>query len=269
MKYLTFITGFLFMSFLLAGQTGYSIRPDLGFDNTWHINTNGSHFNDGAIHSGGTDGSTSPRQVPQHTGEPKRGMDEEFSSLASVNDNGNDCGKIDTVEVFSAQDSIELINIIIQNSYCPFSKDGSVRLKVNGAKRAEWEHDGVSSFFREDLAPGTYKVTLYESKNNPGIKLKVHLCSENEKCITIPTAFSPNNDGVNDKWRLKNLREYYPNATIQVFNRQGEQVFYSKGYEEAWDGTYNGNLLPVDSYFYIIDLNNGEKPLRGQVTILK
>ncbi len=88
---------------------------------------------------------------------------------------------------------------------------------------------------------------------------------------TIPVfsnAFSPNGDGINDYWRLDFLRDY-PNATIQVMNRLGQVVFSAVGYNQPWDGRYKGELLPVGTYYYIINLKNGMPPIIGSITIIR
>jgi hypothetical protein len=46
-------------------------------------------------------------------------------------------------------------------------------------------------------------------------------------------------------------------------------VFYSVGYNTPWNGTRNGQALPVGTYYYIVQLKNGFKPLSGSVTILR
>ncbi|MDB5211389.1 MAG: hypothetical protein JWQ30_2216 [Sediminibacterium sp.] len=84
----------------------------------------------------------------------------------------------------------------------------------------------------------------------------------------VPNAFSPNGDGINDTWRIKYL-ESYPGASIEVFNRYGQRVFYSVGYDVEWDGNVNGKALPVGTYYYIIDPKNGRKIVSGSVTIIK
>ena len=73
-----------------------------------------------------------------------------------------------------------------------------------------------------------------------------------ESLIEVPNAFSPNGDGVNDKWIINNI-EGYPNCTVQIFNRYGQAVFNSTGYAKPWDGTLHGIALPVGTYYYIID----------------
>lgn len=84
----------------------------------------------------------------------------------------------------------------------------------------------------------------------------------------VPNAFSPNGDGINDTWRIKYL-DGYPGATIDVYNRYGQIVFRSLGYDTEWNGTRNGNPLPVGTYYYIINPKNGRQIITGSVTIIK
>lgn len=88
------------------------------------------------------------------------------------------------------------------------------------------------------------------------------------KKVIVPNAFSPNNDGINDRWAIPALQTY-PDPEITVFNRYGQPVFRSKGYGAAWDGRFNGKLLPVGTYYYVIDLRIAvEPPLTGWVFIV-
>lgn len=89
------------------------------------------------------------------------------------------------------------------------------------------------------------------------------------KQVKIPNAFSPNGDGINDDWKILNLVTY-PEATVQVFNRHGQKVFESRGYNRNWNGTYNGQSLPVGTYYYVIDLKTEFFPkLTGWVFVLR
>ncbi len=90
--------------------------------------------------------------------------------------------------------------------------------------------------------------------------------------LLIYTGFSPNSDGINDTWEIEHAIEYGDKIRVRVYNRWGELVFESKGYggENAWDGTRNGRLMPVGSYYYIIDVKDGKsEPYTGTVTILR
>jgi gliding motility-associated-like protein len=84
----------------------------------------------------------------------------------------------------------------------------------------------------------------------------------------VPNAFSPNGDGINDRWRIQYL-ESYPGATVDVFNRYGQTVFSSVGYTVDWDGTVNGSALPIGTYYYVINPKNGRKIISGSVTIIR
>lgn len=95
----------------------------------------------------------------------------------------------------------------------------------------------------------------------------VRFCGE----IEIPTAFTPNDDGINDEWAIEQLF-VFENVTIDVYNRWGERVFHSDGYEadQYWNGTnQKGKKLPMDAYYYVIDLHNDEEPIVGTVTIIR
>ena len=77
-------------------------------------------------------------------------------------------------------------------------------------------------------------------------------------------------DGANDKWIIDGI-EYYKNCVVQVYNRWGENLFTSVGYVEKWDGTYKGKLLPVGTYYYVIDLHDpiNTDTYTGPITILR
>ena len=79
---------------------------------------------------------------------------------------------------------------------------------------------------------------------------------------------TPNNDGQNDNFVVPCLsnNNFRQNSLI-IFNQWGDEVFSAAPYENDWAGTYNGNTLPVGTYFYILDLGDGSKPLQGFIII--
>lgn len=111
----------------------------------------------------------------------------------------------------------------------------------------------------------TYTLTVTSSDN----------CSASDQVVVkflrepaIPNTFSPNGDGVHDKWLIKYL-ESYPGATVEIFNRYGQPVFKSVGYSTPWDGTYKGKPLPAGTYYYLINPKNGRKQMSGFVDIIR
>jgi len=86
--------------------------------------------------------------------------------------------------------------------------------------------------------------------------------------LFIPNTFTPNGDGVNDKWDIGHLSEF-TDCTVQVFSRYGQPVYSSIGYAAPWNGTYKGARLPTGTYYYLIDLKNRGALLSGFVTIVR
>ncbi len=82
--------------------------------------------------------------------------------------------------------------------------------------------------------------------------------------------FTPNGDGVNDVWIIGDLSKF-PNVEVSLFNRWGQLLFSSKGYTEPWDGMYSGKLVPVGTYYYVIDLKDKDypEPFTGPLTIMR
>jgi gliding motility-associated-like protein len=85
-------------------------------------------------------------------------------------------------------------------------------------------------------------------------------------------AFSPNDDNINDTWRIR-YAEQYENIEVVIFNRWGVEIYRQKPYrnDTGWDGTTsNGKRLPSGTYYYVIHTHeSGIKPLSGTVTIIR
>jgi len=84
----------------------------------------------------------------------------------------------------------------------------------------------------------------------------------------IPNTFTPNGDGVNDVWKIEYL-DSYPNVNVNVFNRYGVRVYTSIGYIEAWNGMFNGQTVPVGTYYYVIDPRIALPVFKGWVTVIR
>lgn len=85
--------------------------------------------------------------------------------------------------------------------------------------------------------------------------------------LVFYSAFTPNNDGDNDVFYIANL-EKYPDNNLKIYNRYGKVIYSATNYDNTWNGTYLGNILPTGTYYYI--LNDGKDQLhKGSVTILR
>lgn len=88
--------------------------------------------------------------------------------------------------------------------------------------------------------------------------------------IFIPNGFSPNGDGPNDVWEIDFI-EYFPECQVEVYNRWGQLLFISVGYQVPWDGKYEDKEVPIGTYYYVINLNHPLFPdaYTGPLTILR
>ncbi|WP_092438429.1 gliding motility-associated C-terminal domain-containing protein [Williamwhitmania taraxaci] len=102
--------------------------------------------------------------------------------------------------------------------------------------------------------------------------IRINQCDPGK--MRIPYVFTPNGDGVNDKWEIPEYL-YFTEVNIRIFNRWGKEVFAHSGTYDAaaaWNGRdRNGNDLPMDSYHYIITvtLEGKTSSYRGSVTIIR
>ncbi|NJL14415.1 MAG: gliding motility-associated C-terminal domain-containing protein, partial [Microscillaceae bacterium] len=101
---------------------------------------------------------------------------------------------------------------------------------------------------RNQTQSGTYQVVVRDAENCPVFYATYNVEVRCEPSLTVPTAFSPNQDGLNDVLQLfgKDLGR----LDFRIFNRWGELVFASNQQEEAWDGTVRGAEAPVGTYLW-------------------
>ena len=86
--------------------------------------------------------------------------------------------------------------------------------------------------------------------------------------ITVPEAFSPNEDGLNETLEFKGL-DNYPQSQLYVYTRAGQLVYQSTDYHNDWTGKMikNGKQLPIGTYYYILKLGGTNRSVKGFVFI--
>jgi gliding motility-associated-like protein len=93
-----------------------------------------------------------------------------------------------------------------------------------------------------------------------------------ETPFTIPDAFSPDGDNINDFFVIKRIQAF-PNNELKVFNRWGRLVYSKKGYDNSWDGKANigneGEGLPSGSYYYTLIFNDGATETKQGYIVLR
>lgn len=139
-----------------------------------------------------------------------------------------------------------------------------------GATYAWSPPDGLSNAAIPEPEATPQQTTTYRLR----VSTATGCYSEEDITVTVyplietPNGFTPNGDGINDTWELKDINAF-PHSEVIIFNRYGREVFRSKGYAQAWDGRWNGENLPSATYNYIIKLHPEIKDRSGSVTIFR
>jgi gliding motility-associated-like protein len=141
---------------------------------------------------------------------------------------------------------------------------GGAIVKYSWSPSAGLSSDNIEQPMAAPLETTNYTLTI-TSENGCVVQQSVKVRVDTD--LHIPNAFTPNGDGINDLWKIKSLLAY-PQCTVNVFNRYGQQVYYSRGYS-GWDGTYKGKALPGGTYYYIIKTTASNPTFSGNVTIIR
>ena len=91
-------------------------------------------------------------------------------------------------------------------------------------------------------------------------------------CLDVKNAFTPNGDGINDRWMVTNGFACTNQILVNVFNRYGNTVYQNDNYQNNWDGTYKGKPVPDGTYYYGVTyrlISGRAITLKGDVTILR
>lgn len=117
--------------------------------------------------------------------------------------------------------------------------------------------------------PGTMTYVLTVVSNNGCGVSKDTVKLEAIDKLFIPTGFTPNGDGLNDKWEIVTFEDY-EDAVAEVYNRYGQLMYrgYAKNYK-PWDGTFKNKACLPGVYVYLINLHNGKPVLKGTLNLIR
>lgn len=178
---------------------------------------------------------------------------------------------MDTLKAANGCDSIVTINLTVNPSFTlgpdrTICGGDTILLNPGSFSQYLWQDHSTGP----DLLvtrPGTYWVKVTDQNGcsaTDTVNIRIGPCP----IMGIPNTFTPNGDGVNDTWKINALLGY-PGCNVFIYNRWGQPVYKSVGYNIPWDGTLNGKNLPVGTYYYVIDLKNNTPPVSGFVTIIR
>jgi len=128
---------------------------------------------------------------------------------------------------------------------------------------------GESYYFGGDMitSSGQYIHTLQNISGCDSLVI-LNLSLNSNNTISIPEIFTPNEDGLNDYFKIININQY-PKNHLLIFNRWGNKLFEAEPYLNDWNGRAHSGvmagdgLLPVGTYFFILDLGDGSPVRKG------
>ncbi len=113
-----------------------------------------------------------------------------------------------------------------------------------------------------DMRYTIFATSAYGCTNNDEVFVKV------AAGIFVPNAFTPNNDGKNDNWRIPFLDPQF-GAVVNVYNRFGQLVYHVEGATVDWDGTLNGMPQAAGAYVYYIKFKSGHADMKGSIVLIR
>jgi gliding motility-associated-like protein len=178
----------------------------------------------------------------------------------------------------------------VNNVSCLDKNDGEITIDIQKAPQAasykvvyNWTPSTVcpnsTCFFLDSLMAQTYSVqmlitytTTVGSVKTDTINRTIPVAGSTEICkIKVYSGITANGDGSNDVFTIDNIEEF-PDNKIMIFNRWGKEVANIKNYNNTtnyWPTKDKLDNLLSTTYFYIIDLGDGSKPIKGWVELIK
>jgi len=167
--------------------------------------------------------------------------------------NVSGCSRIRTLKV-TASDIAVIQTVIVVDMV----DVNTVTVNVTGTGDYEYSLDEASGYFQDsnfftNVPAGIHEVFIND-KNGCGPVSRIIAV------VGVPKFFTPNSDGYNDYWNVKGVNaNFNANSIIYIFDRYGKLLKQLHPTNEGWDGTFNGNTLPSDDYWYTIKLEDGRE----------
>ena len=138
----------------------------------------------------------------------------------------------------------------------------AVLIEYTGVGNYEFSLDGT--YFQDNplftgIGAGNY-LAYSRDKNGCGLSAPYSIY-----VLDYPRFFTPNGDGYNDDWKIKNL-DLFPKSVITIFNRYGKLLKELNSINPSWNGIYLGNELPADDYWFYLNFGDG-KIIKGHFSL--
>ncbi|ADY52957.1 Ig family protein [Pseudopedobacter saltans DSM 12145] len=199
-----------------------------------------------------------------------------------VKDNGGTAngGVDETVRTFTITVNPLPVNTIVSDKGTSISKGETAVLTVssnNGTSYSWTTANGIISgqnstvLTVRPMETTTYTVTVRNANGCESISTITLGVKEDYMAVQAENFLTPNGDGVNDNWVIKNI-DAYPNHTLSIYDRSGKELYKVRNYQNDWNGTFNGMPLAEGTYYYIIRFDQNQPSLKmakGFITIVR
>jgi gliding motility-associated-like protein len=170
------------------------------------------------------------------------------------------------------------VNTITSNLGLNISKGATAELTVssdNGTGFSWQTANGVISGYNTQtlivrpLETTTYTVLVSNANGCESLSSITIGVKEDFKAVEAENFITPNGDGVNDAWVVKNI-DAYPAHTLTIVDRAGRVVYTARNYQNNWEATLDGAPVSQGTYYYIFKFDTpGIAPLKGFITVVK
>ena len=174
-------------------------------------------------------------------------------------ENADGCNKVKTFTVVGSEIAT-IDNIIVHD----FNQNNSVEIIPSGNGSYEYSIDGINfqdSPVFNNLSGLVYTAYVRDKKGCGTVEQDFYL-------MQVPQYFTPNNDGYNDYWNIKDSNPLSQNAAavIYIYDRFGKLLKQISANGLGWDGKFKEKTMPADDYWYSIQLEDG-RSTRGHFTL--
>ena len=162
---------------------------------------------------------------------------------------------------------------ITSNKGLTVSKGDALVLSATGGAQYSWtgaeivSGQNTAAITIRPKQSGNYRVVVTNASGCTSDQT-INIQIVEDYKLEAGTVLTPNGDGYNDKFIIKNI-DYYPNNTLKIFDKAGRVLYTKQGYNNDWDGTLNGSPLSEGTYYYILDMGSGLGNFKGFINIIR
>ena len=177
---------------------------------------------------------------------------------------------IDNIAIQPLQvQTVVVDTIICKGSTVVINASELIQEPQNITSQYTW-NDGTSDPIKSLSKEGVYTVLIQNGCVTDTLKINIHFKVDCTEIFMIPNAFSPNDDGINDRFRI--IEENITVKRFDIYNRWGIKVFESTDALTGWDGKINGKNAEIGVYLYILEYSTNitekQESKKGYVTLI-